>query len=83
MPIYFFVNKENIELAQRLEKGWNIILENGEFNKYFYNHPRVKVAFEELQKYKRRIIRLDNPYLPIETPIDKSEYWLNISKYEY
>jgi len=79
--MYFFVNKKNTELAERIEKGWAVILKNGEFDKFFYSHPRVVEAIEELKKHKRRIIKLENPYLPAETPLDHPEYWLDVSKY--
>lgn len=81
MPIYFFVNKNNVELAQRLESGWDIILKNGEFDKFFFNHPRIQFAIAELKKHKRKIIPLDNPYLPAETPLDRREYWFDVSNY--
>jgi len=81
MPIYFFVNKDNVELTERLERGWRIILKNGEFDKFFFNHPRIKTAIAELKKYKRNIIQLDNPFLPDDLPLDHPEYWLDVSKY--
>jgi hypothetical protein len=81
MPIYFFVSKKNEELAQRLENGWKIILKNGEFEKFFINHPRIKAAVDELKKQKRTIIHLDNPYLPDETPLSNPEYWFDVSQY--
>lgn len=79
--MYFFVNKKNTELAERIEKGWAIVLKNGEFDKFFYSHPRVVAALNELKKHKRRIIKLENPYLPAETPLDHPEYWVDVSKY--
>lgn len=79
--MYFFVNKKNTELAERIEKGWAVILKNGDFDKFFYSHPRVVEALEELKRHKRRIIKLDNPYLPAATPLDHPEYWVDIAKY--
>ncbi|HWV13943.1 MAG TPA: hypothetical protein VN030_00840 [Cellvibrio sp.] len=79
--MYFFVNKRNTELAERLEKGWEIIYKNGEFDRFFFSHPRVVEALAELKKHKRRIIRLENPYLPAETPLERTEYWLDVTKY--
>jgi len=81
MPIYFFVNKDNTELAERLEKGLRLMLKNGEFDEYFYSHPRIKVGIAELKKHKRKIIELDNPFLPDETPINHPDYWLDVTKY--
>lgn len=63
-PMYFFVNKKNNELAERIERGWEIIIKNGEFDKFFYSDAQVKAALEQLKKYDRQIIRLNNPDLP-------------------
>lgn len=79
--MYFFVNKKNTELAGRIERGWEIILKNGDFDRFFNSHPRVVEAIEELRRHKRRIIKLENPYLPAETPLERAEYWLDISKF--
>ena len=77
--LYFFVNKKNTELAQRLEKGWAIILKNGEFEKLFLASERVKSALAILKQPNRRVIELDNPFLPSETPLNTPKYWWNIS----
>lgn len=77
--MYFFVSKKNIELAQRLEKGWQIILNNGEFDKFFFNHPRVKSALSQVKTHPHLIINLNNPELPAETPVDNPRYWLDIN----
>ena len=78
--LYFFVNKKNTELARRLEQGWDIILNNGEFEAFFLNAPNVRSALEILKKSKRKIIELENPFLPADTPLHQPGYWLDISK---
>jgi len=80
---YFFVNKKNTELAERIQKGWDIILKNGEFEKFFFNHPQIISALEDLKRHRRKIIRLDNPLLPDETPLGQPEYWLDLSNYQF
>lgn len=82
MAAYFFVNKNNSELAERIEKGWKIILNNGEFDKLFYSYPPIMAVIKDLKMHKRRIIQLVNPYMPPETPLDHPEYWFDISQYE-
>lgn len=78
--IYFFVNKTNEALAIRIEKGLEILIDTGEFDRFFYNHPRVSTAFNQLKG--RRIITLHNPYLPPKTPVDNPRYWINLSAME-
>ena len=75
--IYFFVNKRNQALANRIEKGLEILIDNGEFDKFFFGHPRVSTAFNKLKN--RRLLKLTNPYLPPETPVDNPRYWIELS----
>ncbi len=77
--LYFFVNKENTELAQRLEKGWAIILKNGEFDKLFLSTERVQSALDFLKDPNRKIIEFENPFLPSDTPLNISKYWVKPS----
>jgi hypothetical protein len=77
--LYFFVNKKNTELAQRLEKGWAIVLKNGEFDKLFLSTERVKSALEILKEPNRKIIELENSLLPSDTPLDAPNYWVKPS----
>ena len=79
--MYFFVNKNNTELAERLEKGWDIILRNGEFDKMFYSTDRITYALNFLKQPGHTIIELDNPFLPEDTPLDKPGYWLDINTF--
>ena len=76
-PMYFFVNKNNSELAERLERGWAMIIANGEFDRFFYSHPRVLAAMQQLKAHKHRVIRLDNPDLSQETPLGDARYWID------
>lgn len=76
--IYFFVNKENDALAQRIEKGMEILIDNGKFDEFFYNHPRFRVGMEKLKN--RRIIYLQNPSLPTETPVNNPRYWIDLKQ---
>lgn len=74
--LYYFVNRQNTELAQRLEKGWEIILRNGEFDRFFYTHPRVVAALEFLTSGPRQAINLSNPLLPESAQVLPLDYWL-------
>lgn len=77
--LYFFVNKDNKNLAERLEKGWAIIQKNGEFEKFFLSAERVRSAMEILKSHKRTVIELENPFLMRETSMGASSYWLDIN----
>lgn len=74
-PMYFFVNKENELLAERIEKGLIIAIEDGTFDKHFYGHSTTKAIFEQADIENRTIFKIDNPILPPLTPIDDKQLW--------
>jgi hypothetical protein len=78
---YFFVNPKNTALAGRLERGLRQAIEDGSFDKLFREHPINANAFGKANLLRRRVIRLDNPLLPIDTPFaDKQLWWPGTSR---
>lgn len=77
--IYFFVNKDNEALARRIETGMEQLIDNGKFDEFFYRHPRVSSGLGKLAN--RKLIIMENPQLPAETPVNHPRYWLDISKF--
>ncbi|GGY62354.1 hypothetical protein GCM10011613_02290 [Cellvibrio zantedeschiae] len=78
--LYFFVNKNNDELAARLEKGCAIIFKNGEFEKFFSGYERMTAAIDFLSKHKYLIIELENPLISDETLKASRQYWIEPNK---
>ena len=76
-PFYFFVNKSNTELAEDIELGLRIAIEDGSFDEYFFNDPTVKDALEKTNLQSRILIKLQNPGLPPKTPVDDNSLWLD------
>lgn len=75
-PMYFFVNKNNGKLAERIKKGLLIAIETGEFLQYMENNPLTKEVFP-LKKYSdSHIFSLKNPILPKNTPLDDKKLWI-------
>ncbi len=74
-PGYIFTNKDNKKLADRLERGFRMALEDGSFDKLFYNHPDMKEVLGRANLKNRRIFELKNPLLPEETPLDDKRLW--------
>jgi ABC-type amino acid transport substrate-binding protein len=77
MPFYIFVNKNKPNLAKDIELGLNRAIATGEFDKIFLQNPTVKDVQELAHLSQRRIINLDNPTLPPQTPIDRTELWID------
>lgn len=72
LPRYFYTAKENKLLAERMEKGMNIIIENGIFDKIWtkYNYPSI----EKSNLSNRKIFYIKNLYLPKDIPITNKNY---------
>ncbi len=77
MPLYFFVSPKNTELATDLENGLLAMVEDGSFDRFFFSHPVVKNALAKSNLANRRVISLDNPHLPEETPTDNPAFWFD------
>lgn len=72
-PYYFFLAKGDTLRTQRLEEGLQIMLKDGSFDKIFlkYNGEAIKKA----NLKNRRIIKLENPLLPSDTPLNDKKLW--------
>lgn len=81
MPFYLFVNKNNHQLAQRLEAGLNKAITDGSFDKLFYAEPGVQKVLQFANLKNRKLIELKNPYLTPETPVARAELWLDATRF--
>lgn len=72
-PIYFFVKRDNYQLATRLEKGLRLAIEDGSFEALFrrYNYHKLAELLEQ-----RRVIKLFNPSLSAQTPVNDDSLWV-------
>lgn len=71
---YFYVHKENLPLAENITRGLETIIENGEMDKLFFNHFGDEL--KALSIAERKVIRLENPYIPGKAPFERKELWL-------
>lgn len=78
LPTYFFVSHKDPVLANDIEFGLESAIKDGAFNRYFYGSPEVQEALGKADLAKRRAIRINNPYLPKATPLDRKELWLDL-----
>jgi ABC-type amino acid transport substrate-binding protein len=76
-PYYFFVNKDNTALAERLENGLLKMIDDGSFDEIFWRFHGEAIGRARLDE--RRIIRLTNPLLPPSTPLDDERLWFQPS----
>lgn len=71
---YFFVARNNQPLRDAIEYGLNRAVIDGSFDELFYRYYGDLIKKAELDE--RQIIRLDNPILPVGTPINNTSLWL-------
>lgn len=74
-PYYFFVNKASKALAKRVETGLRKMMKDGSFDALFLKYNRASILKANLKN--RRIIRIKNPTLPKETPLDDASLWFD------
>jgi hypothetical protein len=73
-PTYFFVSKQRPKLALAIEKGLKQAIKDGSFKQLFLAH--VGDDLKQAKLTTRKLIILDNPILPINTPLIDMSWWL-------
>lgn len=77
MPAYIFISPKKPELAEMLKQGFNQALDDGSFDKMFYQNEEVKAALAKTDFPSRKVFYLENPFLSGDTPLDDSRLWLD------
>ncbi|WP_339616598.1 diguanylate cyclase [uncultured Gilvimarinus sp.] len=77
MPFYLFVSPRRPELAEALNTGLTIALEDGSFDTLIMNDPTVQTVMARGNIAKRRAFALENPNLPAATPVDNPTLWFD------
>ena len=74
--MYFFVNKRNLPLLQRLALGWQKLAQTGELDRFFFAQPHIQRAMVILARPNKVVIKLHNPEAPDDLPVPSVEDWL-------
>lgn len=77
-PSYFFVSPKRPDLAKKIELGLRMAIADGSLQQLFLQHFAQDIRRARLNE--RRIIRLQNPYLNKETPLDDASLWFDPQK---
>ncbi|WP_111978718.1 transporter substrate-binding domain-containing protein [Algibacillus agarilyticus] len=78
LPAYFFVSKNNTQLARAIKTGLISAIEDGKFDEYFFNNPMIRDVIRKADLENRKIFEIENPFIPKETPFDDKRLWLHI-----
>lgn len=76
----FYVNKNNIELHDKIYKGFEMAIQDGSFDDLFFNDSAIKTVLEKANLGERTVIRIDNPFMHPDTPFDRQEFWLDLDQ---
>lgn len=76
-PLYFFVAKENTQLAQKLTQSLDKMIADGSFNRMFFDDSQVQMVLQKANLKQRLIIPLSNPNLSSITPLSRTELWFD------
>lgn len=74
---YYYVRKSNMTLANDIKFGLELALKDGSFQRIFDRYYGKQIA--DMRNSKRRLIKLQNPYLSEETPLARKELWIDLS----
>lgn len=75
VPGYIFTAKNNLKLADRLERGLKMAIADGSFDKLFHNNIYMKEALERGNLKNRRLFKLEDSSLSEETPLNDKSLW--------
>ncbi len=78
-PYYLMVTPRRPDLAADIERGLLMAIDDGSFDKKFFNNDMVKMVLQYANLKDRRIFKLRNPELPPKTPLDNPKLWIDIS----
>ncbi|QDG37847.1 amino acid ABC transporter substrate-binding protein [Alteromonas mediterranea] len=71
--MYYFVSSSNKTLANLIETGLNRAIDDGSFDELF--NSTYSSILASLNVKDRKIFTLENPLLPLETPLTNSSLW--------
>lgn len=70
---YYFVNRENLKLAEDIKRGLERALMDGSFDALF--HKEFDHFLTKANLSQQSVFVLKNPVLPPETPLHRQELW--------
>lgn len=77
-PVYFFLNRNNTKIAERIEKGLEYAINDGSFDRLFNKYFKSYLARANLKN--RKIFILKNPSLSPQTPLKNKSLWYDINR---
>ncbi len=79
--MYFYVKQSNDGLYNKIYEGFNTAISDGSYDKLFSENPMIQDVLIKANLSERKVLRIENPNMHPDTPYDRKDYWLDISKY--
>ncbi len=76
---YFFVARDNVELATALQKGLEAAIADGSFDRLFYEYYGPAIA--ALNMEQRTVLSIPNKTLQNQMPLNKPEFWFDVEAF--
>lgn len=76
---YVFVSPKFPKLAKRIEKGLDTMVADGSLKSLVDRYYREDLKKADLTN--RKVIHIENPFLPPNTPLGRKELWIDIMDY--
>lgn len=73
LPRFFYTSKKNKLLIERLEKGLEIMISDGSFDKIWLEFNGEFIEKSDLAN--RKMFVIENPFVPDSVPLDNPRYW--------
>ncbi len=82
MPMYFWFCKTSAgrKLAERAEEGMRIMIADGTYDRIFSRYQDAKIRGLDLKH--RRFLKISNPLLGPETPLQETGLWFDPATYQ-
>lgn len=81
-PAYFFVSPKRQALAEDLNRGLEVMIADGSFDRMFNKELKIDELYRIAKFNERVIIRLNTPDLSPQTPVNRPELWLDLFSME-
>lgn len=75
--MYFYVNQSNSNLYNAIKQGMDAAIDDGSYDQLLFQSAMLKQAFSEANLARRKIIRIPNPNMHPDTPVNTPKYWLD------
>lgn len=80
LTLLFFTSKKNQQLRNHLTSILEEMIDDGTYDRIFYNNPTIKNALKQAHFEKRKVIALESPLVSDKVKQIPEKYWFDPTK---